>query len=128
MLLCGTKQCLGRFLLAVGYLLHFSLKQAYGQMGGRYLGAPNCLTNCEVSSARGELGFEPVCHVELLWGCLLARLLVNYLDLRNTLYSSKLLTLFSFHLTSRSLDFSLLQKTLCFSWMVPGSHSFGLGF
>lgn len=81
-------------------------------MVGRYLGAPNCLTNCEVSSARGELRFEPVCHVELVWGCLLARLLVNSLDLRNTLYSSKLLTLFSFHLTSRSLDF-LCRRKLC---------------
>jgi len=63
MLLCGTKQCLGQFPLAEGYLLCFSLKQACGQMGGRHLSALNRLTNCKVSSARGQLGFGPTCCV-----------------------------------------------------------------
>lgn len=60
---CGTKPCLGRSLLAVGYLLPFSLKWGWRQMVTRYLGTCNCLTNGEVPSAQGELGFEFVPYV-----------------------------------------------------------------
>lgn len=38
------------------------LTEAGMQMVGGYLGTLNCLANCKVSSAQGDLGFETVCH------------------------------------------------------------------
>lgn len=63
---------------------------------------------------------------ELVWGCLL--LGCSWIIWTCVLYSSNVLMPFSFNLVSRSLDFSLSQKTFHLSLMVHGSHSFGFGF